>query len=153
MNNNGLTIIELLIVVAIFGIIATVATITMQGPLNMYKVKGAARQIYGDLQMARMKAIKEGSEWAVEFSGNTYTVRNAGANGTWNDADDTVIKTVDIESEYKWVTITSAPTRDIFSPDGTASFQGAMNGTVTVSRGTESQSICINTGTGNVRIC
>ena len=37
--------------------------------LNNYRVKGAARQVYSDMQMARLRAIKEGEaglQWSLQ---------------------------------------------------------------------------------------
>jgi len=150
MNESGFTTVELIVVVSIISLLTAIAMWGMREPLATYKAKGAARQIYGDLQMARLKAVKEGTDWGVEYNGTIYAVKNSGPDGnwdTWNTGDDEMSKIVDLDSDFPGITIPVAPTRNIFSPDGTAS-----GGTVTVTKDSKSQTLCMSTGTGNIRI-
>jgi len=172
-NNRGYTLIELLTTIALIGIVATIASLSMRGIMEGYRLKGAARQIYGDLQLARLKAIKEGKICALVFSGNSYTIRDTGPDGqpgeagTNDDAsgsvddveelgaagsDDGLLKTVDLAGDYQGISITSGQTMNIFYPNGTAGRLGGASTTVIVNNGSHSKNIKVNTGTGNVRI-
>ena len=149
-GNHGLTLLELLVAIALIALIGGVALWSGRGMIMNYRVRGAAATIYSDLQLARLKSLKENKAWALQFSGNTYTIRDDGADGTFNNSDDTIVKTVDIGSEYAGVTIDSsgaAGDRVVFNPDGTA--QGSR---ITLSGGTRTMSLCISSTTGNVRV-
>ena len=162
-SEDGFTLIELLITVALVGILGAIAIMNTPDMLNNYRVRGAARQLYSDMQMARLRAVKEGKDFAVEFSGNTYCVKNQ-VNSTlippavdgWTagctTTNDTIIKTVALSSEYAGVSITSSPTRNIFYPNGTAGRDGGASITVTIAKGARTIQIIPNTGTGNIRM-
>lgn len=151
-NQRGFTLIELLIAIAVAGILAAISIMNTPQMLDNYRVRGAARQLYADMQMARLRAIKEGKDWALQYSGNTYTVRNKGSNATWGDSDDVIAKTVDLSSEYSGFGIRSSPTRNIFYSNGTAGRAGGASITVTGRKGTRTIRLTPNTGTGNIRI-
>lgn len=170
-GEKGFTLIELLITIAVAGILGAIAVMNAPGMLDSYRVRGAGRQLYSDMQMARLRAIKEGKEWAVEFSGNTYCVKNQintaltppSADG-WttgcSTTNDTIVKSINLDSDYSGITATSSGSgglssgREVFYPNGTAS-SGISNPTwakVTISKGSRTQSICIRSTTGNIRI-
>jgi len=66
-NSKGFTLIEVIIVVAIIGIIAAISIPSMSGWLSNYRLKAAAREIYGQFQRAKMEAIKRNQPVAIVF--------------------------------------------------------------------------------------
>ncbi len=149
-GEEGLTLVEVLVVIALIGAITAVGVMSYSTMVQSYRVKGAALQIYGDMQYARMKALKEGNPCAVEFSGTTYSVKTSGNDGTWGTTDDVVQKGFDIAMDYTGVNVDSSNltnNRAVFNPDGTAS-----GGRVVVSNSAKTQSVCVNNSTGSVRI-
>ncbi len=150
LQEDGFTIMELLVIVALIAVVGGVALWSARGMMTNYRVRGAATAIYSDMQLARLKALKENKRWAVQFSGSSYTVRDSGSDGTFNNSDDRVVKSVDIGSEYPGVSLDTtgaAGDRVVFNPDGTA-----QDARITLSGGTRVLSICISTTTGNVRV-
>jgi type IV fimbrial biogenesis protein FimT len=55
-NQNGFTLMELILVVAVMGIMAAIAIPSFMALLPAMRVNGAARQVMSDLMDARMEA-------------------------------------------------------------------------------------------------
>ncbi len=148
-NCSGFTLIEMLVVITVLAIMSAIAVPASQNIYNSYQLKGAVRQLYSDMQTARLKAIKEGRDWGLKFAGSSYTVESIGPDGAWNTSDDEMIKAVDLAALYNGVSITVNVVNDRveFNPNGTA-----VSGNVMVSGYSRAQTLCINSSTGNVRI-
>lgn len=160
-NERGVTAIELMVAVAILGILGTMSVMGSRTFLDSFGLRAATRQIFTDFQQARLSAIKDGRAWAVCFApGNTavtaYTVRNTpGADNVLCTPDDLlagpVRKTVTLGAgEYSTLAFAEgfAGTSLVFNPNGTAS---AGNLTITKSDGGALQ-VTVNANTGNLRI-
>ena len=90
---------ELMITIVILCILMGLAIPGFSSWLPNYRLKGAARDLYSNLQLAKSGAIKERAEWAVRFvSGtNSYEVWSSGTNRAWDGYStpaDTLVKTV-----------------------------------------------------------
>ncbi len=64
---KGFTLLELMIVIAIIGIMAAVAIPNFRDSLPKSRVNAAARELFTEMQLARMKAISENNYYVITF--------------------------------------------------------------------------------------
>jgi len=99
-NSKGFTLIEIIIVVAIIGILTAIAIPSYINWLPNYRLKGAARDLYGAAMLAKGEAVKRNINCALTFNQTVGTVANvyivyADANGNCEfDATEDVITQV-----------------------------------------------------------
>jgi prepilin-type N-terminal cleavage/methylation domain-containing protein len=96
---QGFTMVELLIVVVILSILLTLAIPGFARWLPNYRLRGAAKDLYSNLQLAKAGAIRDRGERAIVFraSSHVYEVWSWGSNGVWDgfsEPNDTLLKTV-----------------------------------------------------------
>jgi len=104
-KTKGFSLIELLILIAILGVLATIAIPGFSVWLPDYRLRSAARDLQSNMQLAKIGAIKANSNWAIVFDpgmspGRYYICSDPGGNGTWEGpgSDDTIEKTIDLTS-------------------------------------------------------
>ena len=98
-NESGLTLFELMVVVGIMAILASVAVPGFLGWLPKYRMRSAADEVLATLQHAKLRAVRENSIVSVNFnfvndSYLTFLDNGAGAdagNGT-QEAGETTVK-------------------------------------------------------------
>jgi prepilin-type N-terminal cleavage/methylation domain-containing protein len=75
-RESGLTLIEVMVVIAIIGIVSAVAVPAVLNWLPDYRVKRAAREMYGNLQRGKMAAVRECAPCTIAFlqGPDAYTV-------------------------------------------------------------------------------
>lgn len=83
-NQNGFSLIEMLMVVAIMAIVAAIAIPFFGGFLANRDLKSAARDIVGDVYELRQRAISENTWYQITFNqgANNYVIRQCNANDT-----------------------------------------------------------------------
>lgn len=130
-DKKGFSLTELMIVVALIGIISGVAVTSIKSRMPQYYLSGAARRVMTDLMLARMKAVSQNVDIPVTFTTTGYSGEVA----------------ADISSEFKGVTLSTG--NITFKPTGMASPQSTV--TVTGSPGLSPKYVDVSTA-GRVRI-
>jgi type IV fimbrial biogenesis protein FimT len=137
---NGFTIYELLTVIGIIAVLTAIATPNIISWRTEAKLRGASNNLRADLQMAKLRALREKAIVAVVFTANGYTIfLDNGANpGDWNlDADESLLRNRQLPAGVTIVlptTFDDPNNRTRFNgrgfPDQTTLDGGGLTGTV-----------------------
>lgn len=129
-NDRGFTLIEILVAVAIFGILSAIAAPNLAAVKQRFRLDGAARQVFSEIMSARMKAINENSTYTITFP-TTHTIQIVGS----------ATRTVDLQTLYDGVTLSSSAATINLSSRGTS--DAASTITITNSTGSKTVSLKI----------
>jgi prepilin-type N-terminal cleavage/methylation domain-containing protein len=88
-KDKGFTLVEVMVVIAIIGIVSAIAIPNFYSYAAGMKLRSASRDLLSTLQNTRMKAIRQNTRWAVKFNGATsYQVIDCGIDNTCGTGDD-----------------------------------------------------------------
>jgi prepilin-type N-terminal cleavage/methylation domain-containing protein len=86
-RNSGFTAYELAVAMAIVAVMATVTMPSFLSWLTAHRLRGAAINLMADMEMAKIRAIRENTFVAVQFAADKYEIfidNGAGAGETGN---------------------------------------------------------------------
>jgi type IV fimbrial biogenesis protein FimT len=165
-NSKGFTMMELLIVIVIFGIVTAMAVPNFLGWMSNYNLRAAADELFSNMQYARLNAVKDNSEWALVFdtTNGIYYVCSDNGDGDWTTMDAGQIQATErtvtltdyaadiaygMGNATKNVTVTGGafPNGAVFGARGTCGSEGYIY--LTNSRGT---AYAVGAGLGGVII-
>ena len=87
-RNSGFTMYEMMVVIAIIAILATVTMPSFLSWLTAHRLRGASINLIADMEMAKIRAIRENTFVAVQFGTNQYRIfvdngSGGGVAGDW----------------------------------------------------------------------
>jgi prepilin-type N-terminal cleavage/methylation domain-containing protein len=137
-EKSGFSLTELMIIVAVMGIVTAIAAPNYMDYMAGRRLKGAAWMVMSDLMAARAKAVSQNINVTVTFTSNYgYTITGESA-------------ARDIRKDYYDVTLDASANPVSFSPRGTA---GSANVIVTLTSARTGALKCVMTeSTGRVKI-
>ncbi len=103
-GESGFTVMELMVVIAIIGIMVAIAIPSFSTWLPNYRLRNAARDLYTNMQKAKIGAIKSNSNWAIvfDFANKRYRIcSDDGGDGDWTDEDETEESIVHLPVKYE----------------------------------------------------
>ena len=87
-RNSGFTAYELAVTLAIVAVMATVTMPSFLSWLTAHRLRGAAINLMADMEMAKIRAIRENTFVAVQFEADKYRIfvddgAGGGVDGDW----------------------------------------------------------------------
>lgn len=174
-RSAGFTLIEMLLVISLIFILSSVAYLSTRDMQKNYTLKGAARDLLGQMQKTKLGAIRSGRTWAICLGNKTssdpndsaitfsttfsaFSIRNKpGADNQLCTSDDPLAfdASTGLPLNYFYSTsdlnvfdLVSTDTKFEFNPTGSAS-----SGNIQVLRKglTSGQKLTVSSTTGNIR--
>jgi prepilin-type N-terminal cleavage/methylation domain-containing protein len=143
-RNSGFTLVELMVVIALFAIAAAMAVPNYLAYSTRARLQGAESNLVADFELARSKAIRENGNVAVVFNadGRGYTVFED-FDGNWvREDDELLLRTVALpEGVQIEIPTTIMDDQMHFNSRG---IPNGRFGTVTLTNSNETRSVVIN---------
>ena len=156
-GQRGFTLVELMVIIAIIGIISTMATPLFMTFLRASETRGASRELAALLHQARELAIARNTNYRVEIEQDNNRLRFAQSTdgGTTYSPPQPPVPGTDgqgyrrLENQARLSNVTIDPPRFTFNHLGTANA-----GTITVQDSKSSSSLnVVISSMGRIRIC
>ena len=123
MNQKGVTLVELIVVMVIIAIGAVLAIPNISGWLPNYRLRSAARDVASTLRFAQIKAVSSNTTYQVVFDtlNDSYIVQYLDTGGGWVTEGATQILPTGVKFNTNFGNVAS------FSPNSTVANSGDIN--------------------------
>jgi prepilin-type N-terminal cleavage/methylation domain len=139
-GRGGFTLVEILITIAILGILVVIAVSDFRGLNEKYKVEAETKQLYADLMDARGRAMQRNRMFFVQINANDYK--------TYDDTKDAIDATPDGDRVLQLGEDTLVASTTVRHGISTDNLVGGANFTFSFNR----NGIASVTGTGTIHL-
>ncbi|GEM_PF-6718105 len=153
MNEKGISLIELMVVVAIIAILASIATPSYQKWRQKINARNTAYEIASIIKFTRAKTLERGMYGRIKWNLNEYDITACGDNNNDGNCDEIWIKknykgvkNCKYDTSNKQCKPAQEPDEIIFRPSGL--LQGGGNQTICVISGDYTYKVRISQTTG-----
>lgn len=121
--NKGVTLLELMIVIAIIVVLLTLGYMSFRVLKANYDLTSATNQLYADLEWVRQKSMGSAHLYGIVFATNGYTVfEDINDNHQYDNSTDKTIKT----ETFKNISLASSHGQVVYSRRGTPNSQSTI---------------------------
>ena len=154
-RHNGFTMLEMMIVVVLVGILATIAVPTFVRTIPRLKTRAEARNALNLMRTARSRAISENTQYGVYFniSGRTYVLFKdtvSPSSATYNVGDSLMSNPISVDPNAVYTGCTLTGNCIVFLASGAASQSGTL--TISTADGSQTYSISVLAATGKTKL-
>jgi len=156
LNNSGISMLEMMIVVVIIGLLAAISLPNFGGAIKKMKFDNEGRNLVSALRYARSAAITLQQPIGVYFDitgkkTQTFLDRVSVGSNTF-EAGDSLLRSDSLEASVSYFGATFSGQTVVFQPDGTASAGGYVVAHASPEAGPRSFTIGVTAGSGRVRL-
>ncbi len=140
MKQDGISLIETLVAMAILGIVMGLAAVPFRGTSAKYKLLRSVREVHSRMNFARYKAVCEGTKVRLRFDADGYLVETWDKNqSVWKQApkyfvDGAVIAANNTPTFYPVGTVSNLCTVHVSNTWGTFKLSLAISGRIKVTQ-------------------
>jgi type IV fimbrial biogenesis protein FimT len=154
-KQSGITLVEIMTVIAVAAVMASIAIPSIVGWLPKYRMISAGDELLSTLQACRIRAVRENDNVSISFifGDNSYTAFVDSANIGSRDAGERIVKTgqmppgIDLQNDTLG-NLVVFNSRGFPTSDGIAPLQG----NIVVSNGSQTRTISLTlAGTSSVQ--
>jgi type IV fimbrial biogenesis protein FimT len=158
LNNSGVSMLEMMIVVVVIGLLAAISLPNFGGAIKKMKFDNEGRDIVSALRYARSAAITLQQPIGVYFDTNDDQKKaqvfldrvSVGTNSF--EPGDSLLRSYDLPASVSYFNATFTGQTVVFQPDGTASAGGFVVAHASSDAGPRSFTIGVTAGSGRVRL-
>lgn len=130
-EQTGFSAIEILVALAIVGIMGRMVAPSMVRTVEIYRLRGSTLSLYSALQRARTAAAAQNNQYVVTVSGSTYTIIDDDDNsGGQTGAETITAKNLGLEAQGVTLGLAGGPL--IFRPNGMTTIPIGSTATITI---------------------